>query len=60
VEGAAAGHRVLTILVSKGVTALTLHDRIMLRRSHVTKGKEAMEAVSRDMTSYVPPVTCST
>jgi hypothetical protein len=51
---------VLTILVSKGVTALTLHDRIMLRRSHVTKGKEAMEAVSRDMTSYVPPVTCST
>ena len=51
--------RVLTILASKGVTALPLHDGIMVRRSHVTKGKEAMEAVSLDMTSYVLPVTCS-
>ena len=51
--------RVLTILASKGVTALPLDDGIMVRRSHVTKGKEAMEAVSQDMTSYVLPVTCS-
>jgi hypothetical protein len=48
--------RVLTVLASMGVTSLPLHDGIMVRRSHVTKGKEAMEAVSRD---YVLPVTCS-
>ena len=51
--------RVLTTLASKGVIALPLHDGIMVSRSHVTKGKEAMEAVSQDMTSYVLPVTCS-
>ena len=51
--------RVLTILASKGMTALPLDDGIMVRRSHVTKGKEAMEAVSQDMTSSVLPVTCS-
>jgi hypothetical protein len=50
---------VLTILASKGATALPLQDGIRVRRSHVTKGKEAMEAVSWDMTSYVLPATCS-
>ena len=33
------------------MTALPLDDGIMVRRSHDTKGKEAMEAVSQDMTS---------
>jgi hypothetical protein len=51
--------RVLTTLVSEGVTALPLHDGILVRKSHASMGKEAMEAVSRDMTSYVLPVTCS-
>ncbi len=51
--------RVLTTLSSVGVTALPLHDAILVRRSHVTKGKAAMEVVSRDMTSFVLPVTCS-
>ena len=47
--------RVLTTLVSEGVTALPLHDGILVRKSHASQGKEAMEAVSRDMTSYVLP-----
>jgi hypothetical protein len=51
--------RVLTALSSEGVTALPLHDGILVRRSLATKGKEVMEAASRDMTSYVLPVTCS-
>ncbi len=51
--------RVLTTLLAEGVTALPLHDGILVRKSHATKGKEAMELVSRDMTSYVLPVTCS-
>ena len=51
--------RVLTTLLSEGVTALPLHDAILVRKSHATKGKEAMEVASRDMTSYVLPVTCS-
>ena len=51
--------RVLTTLSSEGITALPLHDAILVRRSHVTKGKEAMEAASREMTSYILPVTCS-
>jgi hypothetical protein len=51
--------RVLTTLVSEGVTALPLHDGILVRKSHASFGKEAMEAVSRDMTSYVLPVTGS-
>jgi hypothetical protein len=51
--------RVLTALVSEGVTALPLHDGILVRKSHARTGKVAMEAVSRDMTSYVLPVTCS-
>ena len=51
--------RVLTTLVSEGVTALPLHDGILVRKSHASIGKEAMEAVSRDMTSYVLPVTGS-
>jgi hypothetical protein len=50
---------VLTTLVSAGVTALPLHDGILVRKSHASMGKEAMEEVSRDMTSYVLPVTCS-
>ena len=51
--------RLLTTLWSEGVTALPLHDAILVRRSHATKGKEAMETASREMTSYVLPVTCS-
>jgi hypothetical protein len=51
--------RVLTTLVSEGVTALPLHDGILVRKSHASMGKVAMEAVSRDTTSYVLPVTCS-
>ena len=51
--------RVLTTLVSEGVTALPLHDGILVRKSHASMGKVAMEEVSRDMTSYVLPVTCS-
>jgi hypothetical protein len=49
--------RVLTTLVSEGVTALPLHDGILVRKSHASIGKDAMEAVSRDMTSHVLPVT---
>jgi hypothetical protein len=52
--------RVLTTLVSEGVTALPLHDGILVRKSHASMGKVAMEAVSQDMTFYVLPVTCST
>jgi hypothetical protein len=51
--------RVLTTLVSEGVTALPLHDGILVRKSHASTGKVAMEGVSRDMTFHVLPVTCS-
>ena len=51
--------RVLTNLSSEGVTALPLHDGILVPKSRASTGKEAMEAVSQDMTSYVLPVTCS-
>jgi hypothetical protein len=51
--------RVLTTLLSEGVTALPLHDGMLVRRSHASNGKAAMEEVSREMTSYVLPVTCS-
>jgi hypothetical protein len=51
--------RVLTTLLSEGVTALPLHDGLLVRRSHASRGKVAMEEVSREMTSYVLPVTCS-
>lgn len=51
--------KMLTSLVSESVTALPLHDGILVRRSHATNGRAAMESVSRDMTSYVLPVTCS-
>jgi hypothetical protein len=50
---------VLTTLLSEGVTALPLHDGMLVRRSHASKAKVAMEEVSREMTSYVLPVTCS-
>jgi hypothetical protein len=39
--------RVLTTLLSEGVTALPLHDGILVGKSHVTKGKDGMEAASR-------------
>src|ERR1700722_2580971 len=45
--------RVLTTLLSEGVTALPLHDGMLVRRSHASNGKAAMEEVSREMTSYV-------
>ena len=51
--------RVLTNLSSEGVIALPLHDGILVPKSRASTGKEAMEAVSQDMTSYVLPVTCS-
>ena len=51
--------RVLTTLLSEGVTALPLHDGMLVRRLHASKGKAAMEEVSREMTSYIVPVTCS-
>lgn len=51
--------RVLTTLLSEGVTALPLHDGLLVRRSHASKGKAAMEEVSSEMTSYVLPVACS-
>jgi hypothetical protein len=51
--------QVLTTLLSEGVTALPLHDGILVRNSHATKRKDGMEAASRDMTSYVLLVTCS-
>jgi hypothetical protein len=51
--------QVLTTVSSEGVTALPLHDGILVRKSHASMGKEAMEEVSRGMTSYVLPVTCS-
>jgi hypothetical protein len=51
--------RVLTVLLSEGVTALPLHDGLLVRRSHASRGKVAMEEVSREMISYVLPVTCS-
>jgi hypothetical protein len=51
--------RVLTTLLSERVTALPLHDGMLVRRSHAAKAKVAMEEVSREMTSYVLPVTCS-
>jgi hypothetical protein len=51
--------RVLTALLSEGVTALPLHDGVLVRRLHASKGKAAMEEVSREMTSYVLPVTSS-
>ena len=51
--------RVLTTLLSEGVTALPLHDGLLVRRSHASKGKGAMEDVSSEMISYVLPVTCS-
>jgi hypothetical protein len=50
---------VLTALLSEGVTALPLHDGLLVRRSHATKGKAATEEVSMEMTSYLLPVTCS-
>jgi len=36
-----------------------LHDGVLVRRLHASKGKAAMEEVSREMTSYVLPVTSS-
>jgi hypothetical protein len=51
--------RVLTALLSEGVPALPLHDGLLVRRLHASKGKAAMEEVSKEMTSYVLPVTCS-
>lgn len=51
--------RVLTTLLSEEITALPLHDGLLVRRSHASKGKAAMEDVSREMISYVLPVTCS-
>jgi hypothetical protein len=51
--------QVLTTLSSEGVTALPLHDGILVRKSHATRGNDGMEAASRDMTSCVLPVTCS-
>jgi hypothetical protein len=51
--------RVLTTLLSVGVAALPLHDGLLVPRSHASRAKVAMEEVSREMTSYVLPVTCS-
>jgi hypothetical protein len=51
--------RVLTTLLSEGVTTLPLHDGMLVRRSHATEGKAVMEDVSRELISYVLPVTCS-
>jgi hypothetical protein len=51
--------KVLTSLVSDSVTALPLHDGILVRRSHAINGRATMESVSRDVTSYILPVTCS-
>jgi hypothetical protein len=51
--------RVLTTLLSEGVTALPLHDGLLVRRSHASRGKTVMEEVSGQMTSYRLPVTCS-
>jgi hypothetical protein len=51
--------RVLISLAVRGVTALPLHDGILVRRSHANLAKEAMEEVSKDVTSYLLPVTCS-
>jgi hypothetical protein len=52
--------RVLTALLSEGVTALPLHDGMLVRRSHASKARVVMEEISREMTSYFLPVTCST
>jgi hypothetical protein len=51
--------QVLTVLLSEGVTALPLHDGMLVRRSHASRGKAAMEEVSTEMTSQMLPVTCS-
>jgi hypothetical protein len=51
--------RVLTTLLSEAVTALPLHDGLLVRRSHASKAKVAMGEVSWEMISYVLPVTCS-
>ena len=51
--------RVLTTLLRDGVTALPLHDGMLVGESHAPEGKVVMEEVSKEMTSYVLPVTCS-
>jgi hypothetical protein len=51
--------RVLTALLSEGVTALPLHDGMLVRRSAASRSVAAMEEVSRVVTSYLLPVTCS-
>jgi hypothetical protein len=49
----------LATVAPEEVSALPLHDGILVRRSNASAGKEAMEVVSQDTMSYVLPVTCS-
>ena len=45
-------------IMTRVLTALS-SDLTLVRRLHASKGNAAMEEVSREMTSYILPVTCS-
>ena len=49
--------RVLTQLASEKVVALPLHDGMLVRRFDTAIGREVMEKVSKEVTSFILPVT---
>ncbi|RFB78316.1 hypothetical protein [Methylovirgula sp. 4M-Z18] len=49
--------RVLTALIDLGVTALPIHDGILIRQSHEAVAMQVMEVVSKDVSGFALAVT---